>query len=462
MGNVLFNNITITNVTCMKIRKSTTGIAAAIIMLLPLRVAVADDALWVGTSGVWDTTTLNWTRNSTNSAYVEGDAVTFNDSGTSKTVTSGGTLSPGSVTVSNTSTYTISATIGGTGTVTKLGSGTLTLSGTNTYTGGTVLSGGTLSISKDENLGATNGTLTINGATIAVTATTWLTNSRPVVLNSGVCAVRQGGNASFNIPGPVSGAGGIWYKTTSAGGNGFRLLSLTNTFTGELGLDTSTDRCSTYIASLVDSPGCSNIWFLPGGNKNTWFYWDASATNALVLNYRRLEFRGNSDAPQWMIQNDNATYPIIINTDLLVSGSGYKRFLFSAVNSAVTNLIAGSINDGTNGATVAIVKTGNGALVLSGNNSNSGTNTLSGGTLILQGEQSLCDNGILNITSGKVQIQTREKIDTLLTNGVACATGTWGSSASQADNKNDTYFIGTGILFVGIKFPAKGTVLILR
>ena len=369
--------------------------AGATSLTLTVAAGGINASIWKGTvDGNWDTATLNWTRNGAASqAYVEGDDVTIEDTATATTLTNAVSVSPASVTVNNsTKNFTVSATIGGSGPVTKLGSGTLTLSGTNTYTGGTVISEGTLSISKDENLGATNGTLTINGATVALTATTWLTNSRPVVLNSGLCAVRQGGNASFNITGPVSGAGGIWYKTTSAGGNGFRLLSLTNTFTGELGLDTSTDRCSLYLASLADSPGCGNIWFNPGGNKNTFFYWDASATNALVLNNRRVEVRGG-DAPQWMIQNDNATYPIIVNTDFLVTGTGTKTLQFNAASNAVTNVISGSINDGTSGAIFALTKTGSGALVLSGTNTYSGPTTVSAGKLEIGGTGCLGSGG---------------------------------------------------------------------
>ena len=45
------------------------------------------------------------------------------------------------------------------------------LSGINTYTGGTAVNGGTLQVSQDSNMGALAGALSLNGGTLATTAT---------------------------------------------------------------------------------------------------------------------------------------------------------------------------------------------------------------------------------------------------------------------------------------------------
>ncbi len=105
-------------------------------------------------NNLWDTaSSSNWNNGSTTTVFHAQDNVTFNDSNGSAAgryaVTLNTTVSPGSVTVNNTTgNYTISGTgsIGGTGSLTKSGTGTLTLSTPNTYSGGTIVSAGRLVI----------------------------------------------------------------------------------------------------------------------------------------------------------------------------------------------------------------------------------------------------------------------------------------------------------------------------
>jgi len=74
----------------------------------------------------------------------------------------------------------VSATLVGTGTLTKTGLGELDLSGMNTWTGGIVLDAGTLGIGSANALGT--GTITINGGEVrAVGAERWMSNN--VVIN---------------------------------------------------------------------------------------------------------------------------------------------------------------------------------------------------------------------------------------------------------------------------------------
>ncbi len=118
----------------------------------------------------WDVNNFfNWNNGSNASTFVNGNAVTFNDTNnTHYTVTLNTTVSPGSVTVNNSSgNYSISGTgtIAGTGSLTKSGTATLTLSTANTYTGGTNINGGVLNVGSSGALGTT-GVVSFGGGTL--------------------------------------------------------------------------------------------------------------------------------------------------------------------------------------------------------------------------------------------------------------------------------------------------------
>jgi MYXO-CTERM domain-containing protein len=113
-----------------------------------------------GNGTTWDTTSQNWNYG-TPGTYMDGSNVIFNDSNNGNfAVTLNTTVSPGSVTVNNSSgNYTISGTgtIAGTGSLTKTGTASLTLATSNSYSGGTIVNGGKLIV-------AVNGALPSNQA----------------------------------------------------------------------------------------------------------------------------------------------------------------------------------------------------------------------------------------------------------------------------------------------------------
>jgi autotransporter-associated beta strand protein len=130
---------------------------------------------WSGSvSGVWDGGALNWTKDGTvSSAFTDGDAVTFDDSGsTTATISSVAPVAPDSVLFNNTTkNYTVSAVIAGGTTLAKTGSGTTTLTGSNTFTGGITISGGTLGTSGTGRLGTTTTNIYAGAMSIAPGAT---------------------------------------------------------------------------------------------------------------------------------------------------------------------------------------------------------------------------------------------------------------------------------------------------
>ncbi|MGD0390102.1 MAG: autotransporter-associated beta strand repeat-containing protein, partial [Tepidisphaeraceae bacterium] len=99
----------------------------------------------------WDIShSNNWNNSTAATMYTDGALVTLNDTNNGNyAVTLSTTVSPGSVTVNNSSgNYTISGSgsIAGTTSLTKLGIGTLAISTANTYSGGTFVNAGTLLI----------------------------------------------------------------------------------------------------------------------------------------------------------------------------------------------------------------------------------------------------------------------------------------------------------------------------
>jgi autotransporter-associated beta strand protein len=128
-----------------------------------------------------------------------GDNVVFGATGAGA-VTVNTTVSPASMQVNSTASYTFSGSgnISGIGGLTKANSGTLTLSMSNSYSGGTVLSAGTLSIAADNALGT--GSVVLGGGTIQSSDATARTLNSPVVLN-GSSIVGGTGNLSFTSAG---------------------------------------------------------------------------------------------------------------------------------------------------------------------------------------------------------------------------------------------------------------------
>lgn len=117
---------------------------------------------------------------------------------------------------------TIASSLSGASTLVKSDFGTLVLTGNNTYTGGTEVRQGTLSVSADANLGATAGSITLNGGTLATTAS--FDSARAVsLLQDGVIDVDAG--TTLGLQGNISGAADLQKQ-----GAGTLTLSGANTY----------------------------------------------------------------------------------------------------------------------------------------------------------------------------------------------------------------------------------------
>ena len=129
---------------------------------ISLNVTAVTNTVWTGlVNGIWDiNTTANWTNVGTaGNKYLDGSVVQFDDTGITNSV-SGGTVTPGAITVNNTvNNYAIKAVIAGTGGITKTGTASLTNTAANTYTGPTIINQGSLVVgaASSLNIGGPNG-----------------------------------------------------------------------------------------------------------------------------------------------------------------------------------------------------------------------------------------------------------------------------------------------------------------
>lgn len=204
------------------------------------RVASTWSLLWTGSqSGVWDTSTLNWSSGGTSGKFSNAEAVTFNDVAGTSTVTLNASLQPQSVLFNNNVlnyTLSVGGGISGNGSLTKYGSGLLTLATSNTYNGVTTVSGGVLAAGASNALSASSdmvvsgGTLDTSGYATSITSLNISTGGLKLGLgNTLIC----NGVASINGTLSVSGLGTL---------GKYRLLTYTSrsgSFASITGLDTN-------------------------------------------------------------------------------------------------------------------------------------------------------------------------------------------------------------------------------
>jgi autotransporter-associated beta strand protein len=348
----------------------------------------------------------------------------------------------------------------GTNALTKSGAGTLTLTSTNIYSGATYLNAGTLKLANQN--AATNSTVTMVGGTLvfdsvagtdftfgglaAASAGTGfnigLTNSA----GNAIALTIGGNNAATTYAGVLSGAGSLTKIGTNtltltgastftgnvnvnggtlAGptannaflGSGTAARNITVNNGGVLNFNTSSDALggvgSTPTATLVvnsggtvTNSGVSVITLGPVNlNGGTMF---AGTGNAVGESYL---FKGavtvGGSAPSYLLGVGGAT-------------SGYKfgaNVTFNVADVTASSsedlIVSGQIN-GTNGTQPSVygfIKTGNGTMLLTTNNTYTGTTTVSNGTLQV--------NGTVAMSSA-----------TVMTNAVLCGTGTLGSNVT--------------------------------
>ncbi len=396
--------------------------------------------------GAGTITTRN--ANATAATLTINSALTAAYAGTLADGTGGGALS---LVKSGAGTQTLSGIVSLTGGLT-MNAGTLTLSGVNTYTGGTTVNGGTLNVNNASALGATAGTVTINGGTFGNTSGTSIinANNNALVINAdftanlasslnfGTGAVSLGTAAGTTRSITTSGANGV-LTIGGAISNGTTATELTKLGTGVLILGGN----STYTGVTTVTQGFLRL--TNGGALGS------TAGNTTVANGARLQLDNNIT-----VTGEALFTPHLENVGGSNTWAGTIQGIFGAQvtfeSSSVSGnlLISGNVNSAdTTGQThtTNLIGAGNGEIsgTLTGvgilNKSGTGTWTLSGNntyatpTSVNAGGLQIGKNGVGNSGTGTFSV---------LANAWVLGTGTIRASTFTL-NSNATLYAGDGI-----------------
>ena len=378
---------------------------------------------------------------------------------------------------------TVNGTVSGPGGLTKVGtSGRVTfLKGINTYTGPTTVSQGILQFKNSlygndtaqwtpANISVSSGAilmLSVGGTNDFTTAQagTLVTNLTTGVNNNGLKAGSSFGIDTANATSTVNITAAITDSTGTGGGavglrknsNGTLQLSASNTYSGQTILDLGTLSVASFnsvatTGSLGTVHSASSSLGAPTTVANgTIEIGKKSYGGATIL------YTGTGETTDRVIsfQGQNSTSIIdqsgtgLLKLTSAFNMGGYNKTIQLQGSTAGTGEIAGAIG---NASSTLVTKSGTGTWTLSGVNSYTGTTNVTAGILACSSAASL-GSGPLNINTGAKlalnYIGTGQVASLKYNSGTAQANGTYGSTASSATFKNDTYFTGTGTVTVG-------------
>lgn len=289
---------------------------------------------------------------------------------------------------SNIITFASALPVSNTGGLTKSGAGTLILSGANAYTGTTTVSAGVLSARNNAALGATgtgNTTVVSNGAALEVQGS--ITSTEAIGLTGvGISSLGVDGGALRSVSG-----------TNSVGAITLGAASRINVDAGTL--TTSSSLATGGSALTVGGAGTFNLGTNVTGSGS--IVKDGSGT--LILGGSNTTLTAISSSAGTIRANNTAAFngTMTLTSTALVQANGFSQsftslngdsgtvFENASANAATVTLtsasgtttFSGTLRDGTGGGALSLSKTGNGVLVLSGNNQYSGNTSITAGTV---------------------------------------------------------------------------------
>jgi autotransporter-associated beta strand protein len=300
--------------------------------------------------------------------------------------------------------------------LTSQGAGTWTIAPSNNFTGGTALVGGTLDILSSNALGpvvANPAFVTFNGGTLGVTNNISFVDGVRGFTVSGTGDLAVTAPATLVISDPITGTG-----TLTKSGSGILVLSGTNSFSGTFNVDSDSNanndgtvivttsgaiaNVATPIA-LRNTLGGSSIFEVIGTNGNIVVTQDFTVGGRSPLTPAILSSAGtNTLSGNFTFGGGGLVYILECDNGLLTLGASGTSLTFSATDPETITFqgngsiaVAGVISDGPD--PTSVVKTGNGSLTLGAVNTYSGSTTVSGGALIVNGT---IGAGTVTVTGG--------------------------------------------------------------
>ncbi|RLS52181.1 MAG: tandem-95 repeat protein [Planctomycetota bacterium] len=232
-----------------------------------------------------------------------------------------------------------------------------------------------------------------------------------------------GGTGTINLTGTISGSGGIVKNSL-----GTLTIDQNNTYTGGTIINAGTLRMEWDRNSALGTGTITLNGGTLGGSRNT-------VANPIIANGGKIQFESG-----W---GTTLNGPITLNGDLTLVG----------IYVEVLNL-NGNIS-GAGGLNVKPVRQSGfspwAGVSLAGTNTYTGKTTVRDSITLICNQAAALGSGALEISnSARVNLNFTgtKTVASLTLDGTIMPPGTYGSSASPATNKNDTYFYGTGTVTV--------------
>jgi len=277
--------------------------------------------------------------------------------------------------------------------------GTTTFAGNNTYAGGTTLSAGTLNINHTNALGT--GAFTIAGGNISNTSGSSITLASNNLQNwnsnfsyNGTSDLNLGtGNVTMNNSRTVTVDAGNLIVGGAIGGGAFSLVK------NGVGTLTLLSDASSYNGSVTINGGTLNVGSLNNKNLPGPLGISAGTSSKLVFNGGTLQYTGNTaaDTDRGFRLTGNATFDASGNgASATMSFSSAGTPTVDAGNKTLTltgsntgnNFMSASISDNATDSITSFVKSGAGTWIMGGNNTYTGSTSVTAGKLLINGSTS--------------------------------------------------------------------------